>query len=335
MTTKQFRRIACLCLCAAAIGLQASAAKPAKNSKVTSKTDLQDVNGVLFADPFILLDGDTYYAYGTGSTGIPVYTSKDLKTWKDCGMALVNECSYGDHWFWAPEITKVAPDRYIMYYSAEEHTCVAEAKSPLGPFVSKTKQPVIPGERTIDSSLFIDDNGQAYLYFDRFDKAGYGESVWVAKVNPDLMSIDQDSWRLCLLPCTQPEWEKEGVDEGTYVMKHGDTYYMTFTGNGYFFPGYGVGVATSKSPMGPWVKYEGNPILQFPETEEYGRLEGVGHSAMFTDKNGQLNIVFHAHCKPGKVHPRQMYIAPVNFTDDKLPMMKVDTSKIIKAKMKK
>lgn len=36
---------------------------------------------VALADPFILYDKGTYYAYGTGSdNGIPVYVSKDLKT---------------------------------------------------------------------------------------------------------------------------------------------------------------------------------------------------------------------------------------------------------------
>ena len=34
------------------------------------------------ADPFVLYDGGTYYAYGTGSAdGIPVMTSTDLKNW--------------------------------------------------------------------------------------------------------------------------------------------------------------------------------------------------------------------------------------------------------------
>ena len=38
---------------------------------------------VPLADPYILLEGDTYYAYGTNdANGIRCYTSDDLRTWK-------------------------------------------------------------------------------------------------------------------------------------------------------------------------------------------------------------------------------------------------------------
>ena len=38
---------------------------------------------VPLADPYILLDGDTYYAYGTNdANGIRCYTSDDLRVWK-------------------------------------------------------------------------------------------------------------------------------------------------------------------------------------------------------------------------------------------------------------
>ena len=83
-----------------------------------------------FADPFILYEDGTYYLYGTGSDhGIAVAVSKDLKTWQwpqgeEMFLALHKDDSYGDHWFWAPEVYKV-DSRYIMYYSAEEHICLA------------------------------------------------------------------------------------------------------------------------------------------------------------------------------------------------------------------
>jgi hypothetical protein len=34
---------------------------------------------------------------------------------------------------------------------------------------------------------------------------------------------------------------------------------------------------------------------------------------MFTDKEGKLRIVFHAHNSTTKIHPRNMYISTVNF----------------------
>jgi len=86
---------------------------------------------------------------------------------------------------------------------------------------------------------------------------------------------------------------------------------MTYSANSYESPFYGVGVATATNIFGPWKKYEGNPILQKP-----GNLVGVGHSAMFTDKNGQLRIVFHSHNSNTKIHPRTMHIGTVCFQNE-------------------
>ena len=286
--------------------------------------------GVEFADPFIMYDNGKYYAYGTmADNGIAVYTSDDLKYWEPAGMALHKDNSYADRWFWAPEIYKVG-DRYLMYYSADEHICVAEATKSIGPFKQQTMRPMLD-EKCIDNSLFIDSDGTPYLYFDRFVD---GLSVHVAKLSDDLLTIDPTTITRCI--GQSQDWERMdgSVNEGSFVMKHGDKYYLTYSGNGYTSPNYGLGVAIADSPMGPWTKYEGNPIFQFPQTKEYGRLDGVGHSAMFTDKDGNLRIVFHAHKKPGTVHPREMYISTVSFTDDAVPLMQISSSDIIKCALK-
>ena len=55
---------------------------------------------VPFGDPFIMLHGGTYYAYGTNADdGIEVYTSDDLQTWKYKGMALEKKNVWADRWF--------------------------------------------------------------------------------------------------------------------------------------------------------------------------------------------------------------------------------------------
>lgn len=108
---------------------------------------------------------------------------------------------------------------------------------------------------------------------------------------------------------SQP-WEEiwPRVNEGSFIVKRNGVYYMTYSANSYESPFYGVGVATATNITGPWTKYEGNPIFQKP-----GNLVGVGHSAMFTDKDGKLRIVFHAHNSTTKIHPRHMYISTVSF----------------------
>lgn len=265
---------------------------------------------VPFGDPFIMLWEGKYYAYGTlSSDGIAVLVSDDLLTWSapegfSGGLALNKSDVWADRWFWAPEVYP-RNGKFYMYYSADEHICVATSDSPLGPFIQEVQKPMIEGEKCIDNSLFVDENGKPYLFFDRFDD---GLNICVAELEDNLMDIKPGTISKCI-HVSQP-WEEiwPRVNEGSFVIKRNGVYYMTYSANSYESPFYGIGVACATDLKGPWVKYENNPLLQKPEG-----LVGVGHSAMFTDKGGQLRIVFHAHNSPGKIHPRHMYISTVRF----------------------
>ncbi|MCR4920572.1 MAG: glycoside hydrolase family 43 protein [Bacteroidaceae bacterium] len=261
---------------------------------------------VFLADPFILYHEGLYYAYGTGaSDGIEVYTSKNLRAWTRQGLALHRDDVWGDHWFWAPEVYEVDGIWY-MYFTAEEHICVATATSPLGPFRQQEKKPMIASEKCIDHTLFRDDDGQAWLFFDRFND---GLNVWVAQLEDDLTTLRPETMRPCI-HVSQP-WEEvwPRVNEGSFVIKHKGKYYMTYSANSYESPMYGLGCATATSPTGPWTKYEeDNPLLQRP-----GQLVGVGHNAIFRDRRGHLWAVFHAHHDTAHIHPRAMYLSRVRF----------------------
>ena len=71
-----------------------------------------------------------------------------------------------------------------------------------------------------------------------------GEFIQVPGPNPILM--------------TGGGWE-HFVIETAGIFKDFGTYYLYYHASG---PGYQVGVATSKHPLGPFKKYEGNPILE-------------------------------------------------------------------------
>lgn len=287
-----------------------------------SGNQISDPSGVPFGDPFILLWEGKYYAYGTQSKdGIAVYVSDDLKTWKipssaNDGLALNKADVWADRWFWAPEVYFIK-GRFYMYYSADEHICVATSNSPTGPFRQEIQQPMIAGEKCIDNSLFIDDNGKPYLFFDRFDD---GLNICVAELEENLLNIKPGTIRKCI-HVSQP-WEEvwPRVNEGAFVIKRNGIYFMTYSANSYESPFYGIGVATATNINGPWEKYTNNPILQKP-----GSLVGIGHCALFTDKAGKLRIVFHAHFSTNQIHPRQMYIGNINFkkVDNKV-MIEVD-----------
>jgi beta-xylosidase len=281
---------------------------------------------VPLGDPFIMLHEDTYYAYGTNAAnGIEVYTSDDLLSWKkQPQLALSKEDSWGDRWFWAPEVYyNEEQGKFLMYYSVDEHIAFATADSPLGPFRQDVKEPLL-SEKAIDNTLFIDEDGKAYTYFDRFND---GLNIWVAELEDDLKTIRQGTMKKCIN--VSQEWEEvwPRVNEGAFVVKNKDLYYLTYSANSYESQFYGVGFATASSPTGPWTKYIGNPILQKPQD-----LVGVGHSAMFRDKDGKLRIVFHAHHSKESIHPRAMYISEVSFSEDAVPVMLISND-IVRAKL--
>lgn len=265
---------------------------------------------VPLGDPFILTWQEKYYAYGTSSpNGIVVYVSDDLKNWTvpagvPNGLALHKDDVYADRWFWAPEVYAIN-GKFYMYFSADEHICVSTSDSPLGPFKQEVQKPMLETEKSIDNSLFIDDDGTPYLFWVRFND---GNNVWVAQLEKNLTDLKPETMRHCI-HVSQP-WEEiwPRVNEGPFVIKRNGVYFMTYSANSYESQMYGVGVATATNIAGPWTKYTNNPILQKP-----GNLIGVGHHALFIDKDGKLRIVFHAHNSATKIHPRQMYISTVNF----------------------
>ena len=303
---------------------------PRPNRPVES-TKLRDVllkgtrySGSLdLADPFIFVDyvDSVYYIFGTSTAdrGFKAYASPDLVNWVAMegkafdGFALHKNdvsftsggTSYSHKDFWAPELYKTG-DRYLMYYSAAEHVFVAEASSPLGPF-KQASAGFTPNSKGIDNSIFIDEDGQAYMYWVRFDG---GNVIYCARLNDELNAIDPSSLSFCFR-ATQP-WEllQGKINEGPGVFKHKGLYYMVYSGNHYQNQGYGVGVATSLSPTGPWTKDPDNPILCKP-----GNLVGTGHCSVFKDLDGNMKMVFHAHFSLHAIAPRQTYITDLSFEE--------------------
>ncbi len=162
------------------IHLASCKGKETENRSIDKTPELVKVP---FGDPFIMLWQDKYYAYGThAANGIEVLISDDLQTWSvpagvTNDLALDKADVWADRFFWAPKVYAVN-GKFYMYYSADEHICVATSDSPLGPFKQDIQKPMIAGEKCIDNSLFIDDDGKPYLFFDRFND---GLNIWVAR----------------------------------------------------------------------------------------------------------------------------------------------------------
>jgi len=296
---------------------------------------VQNESPVLLGDPFILNDNGTYYLYGTSvkngteaDGSFEVFRSIDLHNWTGpCGatngFALHKDDVWGNKRFWAPEVYKIN-GMYYMFFSVELHIAVATSTSPVGPFVQEKEGTYITERKAIDNHLFVD-CGKPYIYYVSFEPNGL--EVFCAELSDDLMTIKEGTEVKCI--SRNQAWEsveKGSVNEGPFVLKNEDYYYMVYSGNGFTSQDYGLGFAVSKSPKGPWVKYPGNPILQKP-----GSLVGVGHCSLFKDADQSLKVVYHSHFDDENVHPRRVHVCDVSFVKEEgydYKVMKIDSRKI-------
>ncbi len=263
------------------------------------------------ADPDILYWEGTYYLYpttpGRNIGGIKVYTSKDLVNWEDAGMAMTaGPDNWGDNGFWAPDLIE-KDGRFYMYYTANEHLCVSVAENPLGPFKQEKFGPMHEDTQEIDAHAFKDDDGQYYLYFVRFDN---GNHIWGAKLNEDMETIDESSVVKVLLPSQPWEMDMGNINEGPYMLKHEGKYYLTYSGSHFESPLYGAGYAVADSPLGPFEKYEENPIMQ-----SNSLAHGTGHHAVAESPDGkELFMIYHRHQTLYNTDPREFAIDRMRFT---------------------
>lgn len=275
--------------------------------------DSVPLSDLSIADPYIFQWDEKFYAYGTGEKGFRAYISTDLKKWKKGSMALVPENSYGEKNFWAPEVYYVASkNKFYMLYTVEEHICIASSDFPEGPFINESRSSLIPDEKSIDASLFIDDDGTAYVYFVRFTG---GNVIWCAQLNKDWSCIKKETLKQCINSTEKWELVNDKVTEGPSVVKHLGKYYIIYSANHFQSQDYAVGYATSNTPTGPWIKSKDSPILHRsnPSAEN---LVGTGHGAPFIDKSGKWRYIFHAHKNKSEVSPRHSYILDMYFTND-------------------
>lgn len=264
-------------------------------------------------DPFIVNDGKNYYMYSTtfGARGFKVRKSSDLKEWEDLGVCLDLSDSWASEDFWAPEV--ICHDgKYIMHFSARRtadkslRIGVAVSDHPWGPFIQPRNEPMFDfGYAAIDGHVFIDDNGQAYFYFSKDCSENvvdgvHTSTICVAKMNSELTALTTQAKELF-----SAQYAYEGGDnpswrwnEGPYVLKHDNQYYMTYSANFYASSSYCICLAIASHPMGPFVKYAYNPILTNKACDK--DFSGPGHNAFFKDMDGNLKMTCHIHTDENK-----------------------------------
>ena len=240
------------------------------------------------ADPHVIRVDGKYYLYPTSTTrGYQAFVSDDLVHWELKGRVF-DDPRGGD---WAPEVfhNRRGDGKFYLYYTDNapeakggldrKQVGVAVADSPLGPFADQGSL----ASPAIDADPFQDDDGKLYLYY--VDLAG-GFKIVVQPMATPLTKVGE---RTVLLRPTEP-WEMISghVTEGPFMLKHNGTYYLTYSGTGADSPNYGIGYATSKSPLGPFTKYAGNPIAH-----RGGKVLGPGHHCIIEGPDGKLWLVYH------------------------------------------
>lgn len=282
-------------------------------------------------DPFVMTHNGMYYLYATSfENGFFVWTSTDLVNWEKQGLALSKDTEgiFGIDRFWAPEVVEYK-DKFYMTYSAggEDHVmkiCLAVSETPLGPFTPYATPWFNHPISHIDANIFIDQDGTPYTYFVRDCSNnminGRGTSqIFMSQLSVDLKEFVTDP-QLVLEP--SQKWEHRSNrpriwNEGPFVLERDGMYYMTYSANVYDSKFYAVGYATSRSPRGPWIKAEENPILE--ANMDIG-VSGPGHNSFALSPDGEeLFMVYHAHTFPEEPSGnRAVYIDRVRFVNGKM-----------------
>jgi beta-xylosidase len=259
------------------------------------------------ADPSIRVFSDTYYLYPTSdkphwqTTDFSVWSSKNLVDWKKEKMVLdvAHDLTWANIEAWAPDAI-ARNGQYYLYFCAAQHIGVATASSPLGPFKDALGAPLIRKgsgvqTNTIDPYPFIDDDGQAYLYY------GNGKIANVYKLKPDMVTLDGPPIGIPL----------DQFREGIVVFKRGGKYYFMWSIDDARSPDYRVGWGVADSPLGP-VR---SPANNFIVLQKHGAAVGTAHhSVVQVPGTDRWYVAYHRHALPqGGGYQRQTVLARMTF----------------------
>ncbi|MFG6485707.1 glycoside hydrolase family 43 protein [Roseateles sp. BYS78W] len=247
------------------------------------------------ADPAVLVDAGRVYLFTGRDEAQPggkdfvmhewrVFSTCDMATWKDEGVPIkARDFAWAKGRAWASDITK-RNGKYYFYGTVEHATVpgfaigVAVSDSPTGPFVDARGTALITNDMTkqtdiawddIDPAIFIDDDGQAYLY--------WGNTVLkYAKLKPNMTELDGP---IMDVPVAN-------FVEASYLHKHKGTYYLSYSQH---FPEE-TAYMTGPSPTGPWTP-QGVVMERNTKTPTI-------HQAFF-DFNGKSYVAYHNAELPG------------------------------------
>lgn len=258
-------------------------------------------------DPAPMVYNGTVYTYtGDDIPGYDFYymtkwrvlSSTDMVNWTDHGSPISLESfEWARDRAWAAQCIE-RDGKFYWYICAQSDkndmaVGVAVSDSPTGPFKDAIGKPLIINGSwsNIDPTVWIDDDGQAYLYW------GNG-SLFYVKLNKDMISYSGD---IVTVPLTVETFgggrgsrdpnvqNKDMFVEGPWFYKRNNKYYMMFAGMGK--GGESLSYSMSEGPTGPW-KYQGK-IIENQNTNSFTNHGGI------IDYKGNSYIFYHTGLLPG------------------------------------
>jgi hypothetical protein len=275
------------------------------------------------ADPGAMVDNCTFYiacGHDEGSTGFVmkewfVLKSTDMVTWTKTVAMKLSTFAWADANAWAGQMIKGKNGKYYWYVPVNERgggmaIGVAVADSPEGPWKDALGKALINDAfemanwnfakdsdtpYTIDPTVFIDDDGQAYLQY-----GGFWRLVTM-KLNTDMISINGK----------MVESTPSGYFESPYLIKRNNVYYEIYAADKNPAT---IDYATASSPMGPWTR-KGTVLNALPQVA--GQDPPTSHAAV-AEFAGQWYIVYHVSNGPngGGTYKREVVIDKLTFNTD-------------------
>ncbi|MGM1061700.1 family 43 glycosylhydrolase [Saccharothrix sp. Mg75] len=248
-----------------------------------------------YADPDVAVYDGRYWVFPTTSapyaeqTHLDAFSSTDLVRWtKHPDVLTTADVPWAEYAVWAPAPVE-RDGRYFLYFAANDiqndsetgGIGVAVADRPEGPYRDALGRPLVDafhnGAQPIDQDVFIDDDGQAYMYY-----GGWGHAN-VVKLNRDMVSLGTFADGT-----TFKEITPSGYVEGAQMFKRGGRYYLMWSEGGWTGPDYSVSYAIADSPTGPFAKLD-EVLAQDPAV-----ARGSGHNSVLTVPGTDIRyVVYH------------------------------------------
>jgi alpha-N-arabinofuranosidase len=287
-----------------------------------------------YPDPSITRAGDDYYLVTSTFSyfpGIPVFHSRDLVNWTQIGNAIDRPDQLDfkklglSRGVFAPAIEANRGTFYIL------NTCVdcggnflITATNPAGPWSDPVWLPEIEGG--IDPSLFFDEDGKSWI-LNNGPPVGTPlyeghRAIWIQQFDPAAKKMVGP--RTVLVNGGVDISKKPIWVEGPHIFRKDGWYYL-IAAEGGTAEGHSQVVLRSKSVTGPFIPWEGNPILtqrDLPRDRPFP-ITSAGHADFVETAAGEWWATFLA-VRPyaGDFYNtgRETFLMPVKWQDGWLRM---------------